>query len=222
MFCTVNTENLSKRFAKQCQSLSSSSTFSLNFAHQESCGWLNLLIARIHQEMTISSTFNDKCCQAIHNFILEQKIPMIKNNFKVSIQFGSSPPELSRIQHLRSHVSDSDYDIFCSADLLLPSTVSNVTVVICDIPFLTINNPLSVKVQLNNITGRIKFGINKNFFTISFFSMPDLKSTNVETNFPWWVPGISEYVMYRLRRVLRNRMVHPNNRTFQFWKPQPL
>ena len=197
-----------------------SSTFSLNLAHQESCGWLNLLISRIHQEMTVSRTFNDRCCQAIHNFILEQKIPTLKT-FKVSIEFGSSPPELSRIQHLQTYVSEN-YDIFCSADLLLPSIVSTVTVIIFDVPLHTTDNPLSIKVQLNNIVGRIKFGINKNFFTISFFSMPDLRNTRVHTNFPWWVPGISEYVMYRLRRVLRNRLVHPNQRTFQFWKPQTL
>ena len=201
-------------------SSTSSSTFSLNLAHQESCGWLNLLISRIHQEMTVSPTFNDRCCQAIHNFILEQKVPTLKT-FKVSIEFGSSPPELSRIQHLQTFVSDN-YDIFCSADLSLPSIVSTVTIIICDAPLHTIDNPLSIKVQLNDIVGRIKFGINKNFFTISFFSMPDLKNTKVHTNFPWWVPGISEYIMYRLRRVLRNRMVHPNQRTFQFWKPQTL
>ena len=90
-----------------------------------------------------------------------------------------------------------------------------------DIPFLsTDEDPLFVRVQLNDIMGRIKFGVNKNFFTLSFFSIPDITKTKIKSSFPWWMPGINELVMYRLHRVLRNRLVQPNQRTFEFWKPR--
>jgi hypothetical protein len=210
---------------------------------KETSVWFNAFSGRIYRDIARSEYFHNWFCSKLAYLLNKGNRPGFVDEFKVDdVSFGSTPPILRNVlwtplfeqtEKKRSASSskadgpvdpnylgpldDPDNDVACLADLSFKSGISFAlsTKIWCNWPRDHIASiPITMKLDIREVSGPIKFGVRRNCSFVSFLEEPQTRfkiSVEVGNQFKFKdIPLVSDYVESKMRKLIRRRFVYPN------------
>jgi hypothetical protein len=171
----------------------------------------------MYRDFISSPTCHIYFCDKLKNLLNKPDRPNFIEDFRVTdVKFSEQPPLLSNIQWMP--ITDESqgnpfYDVVCTADMVFESKLqfSVSTVVWINWPrehFASV--PLSLTLEVAEVVGKVRFGVEKGCSFMSFLEEPKTKF-NVSSamgnfnNFPL----VSDLVIVALRKHISQKVVHP-------------
>lgn len=184
---------------------------------EESCVWLSAFCGRIYRDYISSPACHDYFKSKLEMVLNRQERPLFIDAFRVGdLSFDERPPLFSNIRWLPiTCPADGDplYDVVCSANMSFESSVRftvSTTVWINWPRDHYASLPISLSLEVTQVKGKIRFGVEKGLTFLSFLGKPKTQF-NVTSNLGSMsnVPLVSEIVVMALTKYLHEKLVHP-------------
>lgn len=199
---------------------------------KETCVWFNAFSGRMYRDAARSEYFNDWFCRKVGNMLNKGKRPDFLDPFSVEgVKFGSSPPLLRNMQWIpvvdgATH-QDAEYDIACTADMTFRTGISFTvkTRVWLNWPrdkyaFI----PVSIDLEIAEMSGKIRFGVCKKNSFFSFLEEPFTRfKVNSELGNQYKLknlPKLSTVVINKIKKHIRTKLMHPHAYKFRLIWPK--
>lgn len=191
--------------------------------------WANAFIRRIYRDATGSVHFREKVCTDLTQAINKGNRPAWVDEFTVThINFGWEPPLLRNIVLQKGCIdvnNSSPYDVMCSAYMHFKCVQFNVeSKILINWPTDRYGMiPLHMSIDILEMEGNVRFGVNKLSSEFSFLSEPQTTihvqcRLGSEYNFTK-IPALSDIVLKRIKNMIMLKTVFPH--FLQFPLPWP-
>ncbi len=194
--------------------------------------WFNAFTGRVYRDIGESAYFHNWLCQKATLMLNKGKRPEFIDQFTVEqVKFGTIPPVLSNIQWVpmtsQPDEAEANYDVECTGDIVFKSGIS---FKICTKLFVNwprekyASIPVLLQLDVIEVAGRIRFGVNKKNSFLSFLDEPHSRfhvHSEVGELFKFQdLPKLSQFVIKKIKKFINSRLVHPNRHKFRLVWPR--
>mmetsp|Transcript_22551 Transcript_22551/g.22741 ORF Transcript_22551/g.22741 Transcript_22551/m.22741 type:complete len:1219 (+) Transcript_22551:249-3905(+) len=198
---------------------------------KETCVWLNAFSGRMYRDTARSDYFHNWFHEKVAKMLNKDRRPGYIDEFSVSnVAFGSIPPLLNNMQWApvcMGDGTDPEYDVACTADMAFRSglqfTVST---------RLWLNWPMDrfafipvvIKLEISELSGKIRFGVRKRRSFISFVDEPYSRFTvHSEVGSQYKVrnlPKLASMIIKKIKNHIRKKLIYPKSYEFRLVWPK--
>lgn len=185
----------------------------------ETAVWFNAIIGRVYRDASSSKDFHEWACTRTSHTLNKGKRPPLLAPFVVTrVEFGVSPPILTNVRWLPGNGDD----VQIQADLCFRSGIQ--VSVETEVALLGVSVKVRLRVQLCEMRGHAIFCCTRTMSQLSFDEMPHVlitASSEVGSRFSLKdVPSVTDFVVGKIRKAIRNRLVAPNSHSFRLIWPR--
>jgi len=197
----------------------------------ESCVWANSLTGRVYRDAVSSHGFRGWLKDQLQHMINRGALPEWIDELEVSdLSFSSAAPILKNVRWVPTCAlgpsADMNYDVAVDAEVIysgcMAFTVS--TRAWMNWPrdkYASI--PITISIELNNVSGRMRFGVRRRRSFVAFLEEPFLRfqvhSAFGRTAFIKDLPILEDLIVQRIKSAVRRRLIYPNCKTFRLLWP---
>ena len=180
----------------------------------------------MYRDMNSSKYFHDWFCEKLGKVLNKKRPGFIDTFICESIAFGTLPPLLSNLKWLPT-VGEPDTNVSFLGDVNFCSGIKFRIK-----SFINVNwprekyasIPITIDLEIVQVTGRFKFSVDIESSHLCFLEEPDIVlKSYFEAGDKLKVKGIplvSDYVIKKVRKFIRNKLIYPNTHKFRLIWPR--